>query len=153
VPLRVCPRVAALALLLSLVGCSSDAVYGPQTFFPGSTRTSWDNCQKFTNPSPVPQVCAGFTLPGGGLDLTPINYAISYYLPEPAYVRISVFNAKGALVTLLLQGSEPAGDLQQNWPTVIWDFTDAAGVRVATGEYRIYFRADNYVTSSDVAVP
>lgn len=152
-PLRVCPRVVAFALLLSLVGCSSDAVYGPQTFFPGSNRTSWDNCQKFTTSSQVPQVCAGFGLPTGGLDLTPINYTISYLLPEPAYVRISVFNAKGALVKVLLEGSEPAGDLQRNWPTVVWDFTDAAGQRVATGDYRIYFRANDYVTSSDVAVP
>jgi hypothetical protein len=153
VPLRVCPRVVALALLLSLVGCSSDAVYGPQTFFPGSSRTSWDNCQKFNTPSPVPQVCAGFTLPQGGLDLTPIDYTISFFLPEPAYVRISVFNAKGALVKLLLEGSEPAVDPQANWPTVVWNFTDAAGQRVATGDYRIYFRAGDFVTSSDVAVP
>jgi hypothetical protein len=146
-------RLVALALLILLVGCSSDAIYGPQKYFPGSNRHSWDDCQKFIGAGPDVQVCAGYTYLQGGLDLTPQSYVVSYYVARDEYVRISVFDERGALVRKLLDQPVSAVVPGQNWPTVTWDFTDAAGIRLASGDYRVYLRAGDYVTSSDVEVP
>jgi hypothetical protein len=146
-------RPLALALLIALAGCSSDAVYGPQKFFPGSNLHSWADCQKFAGAGPDVQVCAGFTYLSGGLDLTPQSYVISYYVASDEYVRIAVFDSRGARVRILLDQEEPAVDPLQNWPTVTWDFTDGAGRRLPPGEYRVYFRAGSFVSSSDVEVP
>lgn len=152
-PLDSHARPLALALLIVLAGCSSDAVYGPQKFFPGSNLHSWNDCEKFVGAGPDVQVCAGFTYLPGGFDLTPQSYVIAYYIASDEYVRIAVFDSRGALVRMLVDQEEPAVDPLQNWPAVTWDFTDGAGQRLPSGDYRAYFRAGDFVSSSDVAVP
>jgi hypothetical protein len=153
VPIASRARLLALALSILLAGCSSDAVYGPQKYFPGNNRHSWNDCQKFLDVGPDVQVCAAFTYLQGGLDLTPQSYVISYFVARDEYVRLSVFDGRGALVKKLVDGPVAAVIPGQNWPTVTWDFTDESGMRVASGDYRAYFRAGDYISSSDVEVP
>jgi hypothetical protein len=67
-------------------------------------------------------------------------------------VLLAVFDARGALVRTLLDEDQSAVPLGV-WLTVEWRFTDDAGQRVPSGDYRAYFRAGDFVSSSDVEVP
>jgi hypothetical protein len=55
---------------------------------------------------------------------------ISFYLPEPGLVRLSVFDPGGREVTVLVSGFREAGE-----HTVTWNGRDAAGRPVASGTY------------------
>jgi hypothetical protein len=145
-------RRMALVGLLVLAGCSADEVHSPQTFFPGSTRSSWSACGKVGGAGDQIQVCADLALDPGTLKAT--GYSILFHLPNAEHVRIAVFDAHAVLLNVLLDGDEPAnvpGVFRD--PPVNWDFTDAAGVRVPAGDYRLYFSAGDIVTTSDVEVP
>jgi len=134
-----------------VIGCSADNVDAPLEFFPGSQRTSWDDCGKFGGGGNEVIVCAGFTnAPGTSI---PIAYSISFFLPLPEEVRIVVFDAHGALVKVLLNQEEPAtvGPFRQ--PPVDWDLTDQSGNHVPGGDYRVYMRAGTFLSSSDVTIP
>jgi hypothetical protein len=136
---------------LALVGCSSDGIHERQTFFPGSTLTSWSACDKFTGTSDQIQICASNGYLAGSSTLT---YNISFSLPNDEHVRIAVFDSHAALVKVLLDQDEPAtlpGFFRT--PPVAWDFTDAQGVRVPRGDYRLYFKAGDFQSSSDVEIP
>lgn len=145
-------RLAAPVLLLVISGCSSDAIYGPQTFFPGSNLHSWSDCEKFNSGTANVQVCAGYTYLPGGLDLTPQSYVISYYVANDEHVHLAAFDARGALVRTLIDQDVPAVPYG-SWLTITWNFTNDAGVRVPSGDYRLYFRAGDFTSSSDVTVP
>ena len=136
---------------LALVGCNSDAIHGRQTFFPGSTLTSWAACDKFSGISEEIEICASVgLLPGASAP----TYNISFSLPNDAHVLLAVFDSHAALVRVLLDADEPAtlpGFFRQ--PPVAWDFTDAAGVRVPPGDYRLYFKSGTTQSTSDVVVP
>lgn len=136
---------------LALVGCNSDAIHGRQAFFPGSTRTSWAACDKFSGISDAIQICAGTGLLPGGTQQT---YNISFSLPNDAHVLIAVFDRHAALVKVLHDADEPAtlpGFFRQ--PPIPWDFTDAGGARVPQGDYRLYFKSGSFQSTSDVVVP
>lgn len=62
----------------------------------------------------------------------PFNPAttIRYQLPQPAQVRVQVFNALGQVIRVLLDETRPAGFHQ-----VLWDGRDEAGIAVASGVY------------------
>ena len=135
----------------ALVGCSSDAIHGQQTFFPGSTRTSWAECDKFSGISDEIEICASIGLMPGASQQT---YNISFFLPNDASVLIAVFDSHAALVKVLLQSEETAtvpGFFRQ--PPVVWDFTDAKGARVSPGDYRFYFKSGETQSTSDLVVP
>jgi len=55
---------------------------------------------------------------------------ISYILPAPGHVQLTVHDVRGKLVATLAQGPAPSGR-----STVIWDGFDAGGHRVASGTY------------------
>lgn len=134
-----------------LVGCNSDAIHGRQAFFPGSERTSWTACDKFSGVSDDIEICASMGLLPGASEQT---YNISFSLPNDAHVRIAVFDSHAALVKVLLDADEPAtlpGFFRQ--PPISWDFTDANGVRVPPGDYRLYFKSGSTQSTSDVEVP
>jgi hypothetical protein len=152
VPPKSPARLLALILLLATAGCSSDAIYGPQKFFPGGNRHSWSDCGKFASGGPDVQICAGMSYLPGGIDLTPQSYVISYNIASDQHVLLAVFDARGALVRTLLDEDQSAVPLGV-WLTVEWRFTDDAGQRVPSGDYRAYFRAGDFVSSSDVEVP
>ena len=145
-------RVLACLCVAAALGCSADNVDSPLVFFPGSQRTSWDDCTKFGGGGNEIQVCAGFvSQPGTGI---PVSYSISFYLPRTLDVRIAVYDSHGALVRLLLNDQEPATIGQFRTPPVDWDFKNAAGERVPPGDYRVYMTAgDSFLSSSDLAIP
>jgi hypothetical protein len=144
-------RVLALLCVAVILGCSADNVDSPLVFFPGSERTSWDDCGKFGGGGNLVQVCAALiNVPGTNV---PASYSISFFLPTPDQVRIEVFDAHGALVKVLLDDSEPATIGPFRTPPVEWDLTNAQGVHVPHGDYRVYMRAGNsFLSSSDVAL-
>ncbi len=145
-------RVLMFLCAVVVAGCSADNVNSPLEFFPGSQRTSWDDCGKFGGGGNQIQVCA--TLINQSGTTTPASYSISFFLPSPADVRIVVFDAHGALVKVLLSDSEPATIGPFRVPPVDWDLTDTRGVRVPHGDYRVYMRAgDSFLSSSDVTLP
>ena len=148
-PLRV---LVFLGVAAAVVGCSADNVDSPLEFFPGSERTSWEDCGKFGGGGNEIQVCAAIINQPGTSILA--SYSISFFLPTPTDVRIAVFDAHGALVKVLLNDAEPAtiGPFRQ--PPVEWDLTDSQGHHVLGGDYRVYMRAgNNFLSSSDLTLP
>jgi len=65
--------------------------------------------------------------------------AIAYSLPNPAAVRIAVYDIRGALISTLASGRAPAGRHR-----VIWDGTDWSGHRVASGVYFYCLSVDHH---------
>ncbi len=143
--------VAVVALALVLTGCNSDGIHSPQKFFPGSPRTSWDECGKFSNSGTNIAICASdWVLPGAPTS----SYNIQFAIPSAERVRIAVFDENAALVKLLFDADEPPtfpGTFRS--PPISWSYTDASGVRVRSGDYRIYFQAGDFVSTSDVVAP
>jgi len=135
---------------VALTGCSADGVHSVQNFFPGSEKTSWDECGKFSVTGSEIVVCAQTAiLPGA----TQATYNIEFFLPHDAHVQIAVFDARAARVKVLLDSDELAtlpGFFRQ--PPVPWDFTDASGHRVPAGNYRIYFQSESYLSTADLEV-
>lgn len=149
--LRLALAVAAAALL-ALAGCSADGIHSPQKFFPGSQLTGWDACDKSTGGAiNTIVICAS---KGLLIDGVTEGYTINFALPSPSHVRIAVFDDRAALVKVLFDADEPA-TLQGTFrnPPVIWNFTDASGAKVKDGAYRLYFKAGDYLSTSDVVVP
>lgn len=71
-----------------------------------------------------------------------------------AHVRIAVFNENAKLLTVLFEADEPTSfPGEYRVPPIPWNFTDASGARVPPGDYRIYFQAGDFVSTSDVEVP
>lgn len=136
--------------VVALVGCSADGIHSPQKFFPGSERTSWEGCDKFGQPGNEVTICASTGLRPGAS--TP-SYNIEFSIPSAEHVRIAVFNEHAALVKVLFDAEEPPtpqGSFRV--PPVSWDFTDARGERVPPGDYRLYFQAGDFISTSDVEV-
>ena len=68
-------------------------------------------------------------------------------------MTIGVFDEHAKAVKFLLDDDEPAtlpGEFRQ--PPVIWDFTDESGHRVPDGDYRVYFQAGDFLSTSDITV-
>lgn len=133
------------------MGCSADGIHSTQQFFPGSELTSWDACDKFATTGDHIAVCATKgLLPDGVTE----GYSIQFALPAPVHVRIAVFDSRAALVKVLFDADEPA-TVQGYFrtPPIEWDFTDANGVLVKPGQYRLYFKAEQYLSTSDVVYP
>jgi len=126
-------------------------VFSPQKFFPGSQHTSWDSCNKFITPSNDIQICGSIGVLAGQ---TEPSYNIQFFIPHEAAVRIAVFDSRAALVKVLFFALEPA-TLQGYFrtPPIPWDFRDKNGKRVPAGDYRVYFESEQFLSTSDVAVP
>ncbi len=145
--------LALVAAVVLLGGCSSDNLYDPQKFFPGKDPTGWSDCQSKFGPETgtTTQICASLYYPPGSA--TASQYNMSYFLPENAHVLLAVYDEHALYVRTLLDQDVPANPDNQTFYTIAWDFTDAAGRRVQSGDYRLYFRAGDFISSSDVAVP
>jgi len=65
--------------------------------------------------------------------------AISYQLPDAAWVVIKIYNARGEEVKTLVQGNQPGA-----FYTTHWDGRDNAGNAVAGGVYICSMRAGNF---------
>ena len=81
------------------------------------------------------------------------TYNIRFNTPNADHIKIAVFDSHAALVKVIFDADEPA-TLPDEFrsPPIIWDFTDASGARVPDGDYRIYFSATNFLSTSDVPV-
>ena len=135
---------------LALTGCNSDGIHSPQKFFPGSELTRWNDCGKFTASGNDIAICAQTALLPGA---TTPSYNIQFAVPSTEHVKIAVFNENAALIKVLFDADEPPtfpGSFRV--PPISWDFTDANGVRVPPGDYRLYFQAGDFVSTSDVEV-
>ena len=58
------------------------------------------------------------------------------------------------LVKVLFDADEPPtfpGSFRT--PPISWNYTDARGARVRSGDYRVYFQAGDFISTSDVEVP
>ena len=147
--LRTLFAVAALTVLVH-AGCNSDGIHSPQKFFPGSELTRWNDCSKFEAPDNTVAICASVgLLPGSSGP----SYNIQFFLPSAAHVRIAAFDEHAALVKVIFESDEPPSiPGAYRTPPISWDFTDANGVRVPAGDYRLYFQADEFVSTSDLEV-
>jgi hypothetical protein len=81
------------------------------------------------------------------------SYNIRFNIPNQDHIKIAVFDSHAALLKILFEADEPA-TLPNEFrsPPIVWDFTDANGARVADGEYRLFFSATNFQSTSDVTV-
>jgi len=143
-------RSLLILTLVALVGCTSEDIHAPQKFFPGSRLTNWDECSKFGEVGNEVAICASTGLIPGAASP---SYNIQFALPAPVHVRIAAFDEHAKMVKLLLDQDEPAtlqGQFRQ--PPVSWDFTDESGHRVPEGDYRLYFQAGDFTSTSDVPV-
>jgi 5-hydroxyisourate hydrolase-like protein (transthyretin family) len=96
-------------------------------------------------------ICASVGLLPGS---TAPSYNINFWLPASTHVLISVFDSQAAFVKTLLDDDEPSNlPGQFRVPPVTWNYTDSDGKRVASGDYRIYFKAGDYLSTSDVEAP
>jgi hypothetical protein len=136
--------------VLAVVGCSADGIHTPQKFFPGSTRTSWEECNKFGQIGNEVAICASTGLLPNS---TSASYNIQFSIPSPAHIRIAVFDEHAALVKVLFDADEPA-TLQGSFriPPISWDFKDASGQPVPAGDYRLYFQSGEFTSTSDVRI-
>ncbi len=66
---------------------------------------------------------------------------IRYWLPEPGEVKLEIYDVRGAKITSLVEGIQPAG-----WRAVTWDGKDHQGNEVASGVYfyRITVRGKHF---------
>ena len=136
--------------MVALAGCSADGIHSPQKFFPGSTLTSWDACNKFGQVGNEVAICASTgLLPNASAP----SYNIQFAIPSPAHVLVAVFNDRAELLQVIFDADEPA-TLQGAFriPPISWDFNDASGHRVPAGDYRLYFQTGQFTSTSDVAV-
>jgi hypothetical protein len=72
---------------------------------------------------------------------------ISYYVGRQAEVRLSVYDAAGSLVKILVKGRVTPGE-----QTVTWDRTDDTGRRVADGTYFYHLVVDGVAVSGKAIV-
>ena len=58
----------------------------------------------------------------------------------------------GSAFVRLLLGAEPATAGPFRTPPVDWDLTNQQGEHVPHGDYRVYMRAGQFLSSSDIAL-
>lgn len=64
---------------------------------------------------------------------------ISYSIPEPAYVKLSIYDINGTLVKALSEGNQPAGRFE-----VVWDGMNSSGNKVGSGVYFYRIQANSF---------
>lgn len=72
---------------------------------------------------------------------------IQYQLPQPAQVRLVVYNALGQFVKQLVNRQQTAG-----FHTIVWDGRDKNGNQVPTGVYHYRIEADGFVMTKKMVL-
>jgi hypothetical protein len=65
---------------------------------------------------------------------------INYSIPEPAYVKLSIYDINGILVRTLYEGNQSAGRYQ-----TVWDGENSSGMKVGSGVYFYRIQANSFV--------
>jgi hypothetical protein len=65
---------------------------------------------------------------------------INYSIPEPAYVKLCIYDINGILVRTLYEGDQTAGRYQ-----IVWDSESSSGVKVGSGVYFYRIQANSFV--------
>ena len=65
---------------------------------------------------------------------------ISYSLPEPAYVKLSIFDINGTLIKTLQDGDQSTGRYES-----IWNGENSFGLKVGSGVYFYRIQANSFV--------
>jgi hypothetical protein len=64
---------------------------------------------------------------------------INYSIPEPGYVRLSIYDINGVLVTTLQDGNQSAGRYE-----AVWDGKNSSGNKVGSGVYFYRIQANSF---------
>lgn len=83
---------------------------------------------------------AGFALSRNYPNPLNSQTVIVYRLPEACYVTLTVYNPEGQVIKVLVREDKPAGSYR-----VVWDGSDDAGRKVASGIYLYELRAGSFV--------
>jgi hypothetical protein len=65
---------------------------------------------------------------------------INYSIPEPAYVKLSIYDINGILVRTLYEGNQSAGRYQ-----TVWDGENSTGMKVGSGVYFYRIQANSFI--------
>ena len=65
---------------------------------------------------------------------------INYSIPEPAYVKLCIYDINGILVKTLYEGNQSAGKYQ-----TVWDGESSSGVKVGSGVYFYRIQANSFI--------
>ena len=65
---------------------------------------------------------------------------ITYSIPEPAFVKLCVYNINGTLVKTLFEGNQSAGRYQ-----TVWDGENSSGMKVGSGVYFYRIQANSFI--------
>ena len=65
---------------------------------------------------------------------------IAYSIPEPAYVKLCIYDINGTLVRTLYEGDQSAGRYQ-----TVWDGENSTGMKVGSGVYFYRIQANSFI--------
>ncbi len=65
---------------------------------------------------------------------------ITYSIPEPAFVKLCVYNINGTLVKTLFEGNQSTGRYQ-----TVWDGENSSGMKVGSGVYFYRIQANSFL--------
>ncbi len=65
---------------------------------------------------------------------------ISYSIPEPAFVKLCIYDINGTLVKTLYEGNQSVGRYQ-----TVWDGKNSSGIKVGSGVYFYRIQANSFV--------
>ena len=65
---------------------------------------------------------------------------INYSIPEPAYVKLCIYDINGILVRTLYEGNQSAGRYQ-----TVWDGENSTGMKVGSGVYFYRIQANSFI--------
>ena len=101
--------------------------------------STWVGIKNNTTESPIPE---NFQLLQNYPNPFNAGTMIRYELPQPAKVRLVIYNLLGQRVKSLVQGQQSEGKY-----SIHWNATSDAGRPVASGIYIYRITVDNYVQS------
>lgn len=113
-------------------------------------KTPYDMvCVMTIDPSAVSEDCGAprYFYLGDLQTIVPDYVNVSYGVPRPSRVAISIYGIDGRLVRTLTQGTVPAGNHQ-----VLWDMKDNKGRRLARGVYFCRMVSGDFSASRKITV-
>jgi hypothetical protein len=151
--------VGGLSLFFLLCSCEKENLIDPPDFFEAAESYSsgnpdfWSECDHSCGLLTPPSQPVAAPPPGGdvfictGPNPTSGPICIEYVLQSETDVAMSVYSQKGEKLRTLVRARQPALTHYTSW-----DLTDDSGREVPNGTFRVFFKADDYVTHGDIIV-